>query len=76
MDGVLPLSKSFDTVGMICKTVKDTKILFDILSNNKYKQEFEFLKKIKVGFVCDFNFNQLDNFCKKKIFTQQKKATC
>ncbi len=67
MDGVLPLSKSFDTVGMICKTVKDTKILFDILSNKKYKQEFEFLKKIKVGFVYDFNFNQLDNFCKKKI---------
>ena len=68
MDGVLPLSKSFDAVGIISKTVKDTKILFDILSNKKYKQEFKFLKKIKVGFVNDFNFNQLDNYCKKKSF--------
>ena len=33
MNGVLPLSKSFDTLGTICKTVKDTKILFNILSN-------------------------------------------
>ena len=47
MNGVLPLSKSFDTVGTICKTVKDTKILFNILSNKKNNQQLDFLKKLK-----------------------------
>ena len=45
MNGVLPLSKSFDSIGTICKTVKDTKILFNILSNSKYKQQLDFKRK-------------------------------
>ena len=35
MNGVLPLSKSLDSLGTICKTVKDTKILFNIFSKKK-----------------------------------------
>ncbi|MEC8099662.1 MAG: amidase [Pseudomonadota bacterium] len=67
MNGVLPLSNSFDSLGTICKTVKDTKILFNILTNKENNQQLDFLKKIKVGFIYDFNYSQLDNYCKKKI---------
>ena len=67
MNGILPLSKSFDTVGSICKTVKDTKILFNILSNKKNNKKYDYPKKIKVGFISDFNYSQLDSYCKKEI---------
>ena len=30
--GVLPLSRSYDTVGIICKSVRDSTILYNILS--------------------------------------------
>ena len=75
VNGVLPLSKSCDTVGTICKTVKDTKILFSILSNKKNNQELDLLKRIKIGFIHDFNFNQLDNYSKKKIESLNAKIT-
>jgi aspartyl-tRNA(Asn)/glutamyl-tRNA(Gln) amidotransferase subunit A len=32
--GVLPLSKSYDTVGTICKTIRDSTILYNILSKH------------------------------------------
>ena len=67
MNGVLPLSNSCDAVGTICKTVKDTKILFSILSKKKIKHELDLTRKTKIGFVHDFNFNQLDDYSKKKI---------
>ena len=70
MNGVLPLSKSYDTVGTICKTVKDTRILFNILSNKKNNQQLDFLKKIKVGFICDFNYMQLETIAKRGITIQ------
>ena len=47
--GVLPLSTTFDTVGSICKTVKDTQILYNILSDSKKMFLFESRKKIKIG---------------------------
>ena len=57
--GVLPLSKSYDTIGTICKTVRDSTILYNILS----KDSFNFLavkQKSKIGFVTDFNFDYLE----------------
>ena len=66
-NGVLPLSSSYDTVGTICKSVKDTKILFDILSEKKNNYQPHEIKNIKLGFVTDFNFALLDNLSKNKI---------
>ena len=68
-DGVLPLSSSFDSVGTICKSVKDTKILYNILSNSKNKSllEFDQDQNIKIGHVDKLNFSFLDDLCKKKI---------
>jgi len=39
LDGVLPLASSYDTVGPLTKNVRDTSVLFSILSNQPY---FEF----------------------------------
>ena len=58
--GVLPLSRSYDTIGTICKSVRDSAILYNILS----KDNFNFSnvkKKTKIGIVTDFNFDNLEN---------------
>ena len=58
--GVLPLSKSYDTVGTICKTVRDSAMLYNILSKDNIK--FLTMKqKCKIGIVTDFNFSCLEN---------------
>ena len=57
--GVLPLSKSYDTIGIICKSVKDSIILYNILS----KKKIHFISakhKCKIGIVTDFNLCSLD----------------
>ena len=46
--GVLPLSKSYDTMGTICKTVKDSIILYNILSREKV-HFISTKKKCKIG---------------------------
>ena len=38
LDGVLPLSSSLDTVGPLTKSMKDTSLLYSILSNQPYFQ--------------------------------------
>ena len=57
--GVLPLSKSYDTVGTICKTVRDSTILYNILSKDNLNL-FRIKKKCKIGVVTDFNFSYLE----------------
>ena len=57
--GVLPLSKSYDTIGTICKTVKDSIILYNILSKGN-SNLFSVKKTCKIGIVTDFNFSCLD----------------
>ncbi len=66
-DGVVVLSKSYDTLGTICKNVKDTRILFEILYKNKNKKNSDFFKTSKIGFISDLNFEKLDNYSKSKI---------
>ena len=65
--GVLPLSTTHDSVGTICKSVKDTKILYNILSNMQNKNLRETKKNIKIGHVENMNFAFLDDLSKKKI---------
>jgi len=43
LTGVLKLCPSFDTLGPICKSVKDTQLLFDAMSNRKSQK----LKRLK-----------------------------
>ena len=59
--GVLPLSTSYDTVGIICKCIKDTQLLFSLLSNKNYCYPKLNTKEIKIAVVNDFNLNELDN---------------
>ena len=58
--GVLPLSRSYDTIGTICKSVRDSAILYNILSKDNFN--FSNVKqKTKIGIVTDFNFDNLEN---------------
>ncbi len=57
--GVLPLSKSYDTIGTICKTVKDSVILYGILSKDNLNF-FSIKDKCKIGIVSDFNLSNLE----------------
>ncbi len=66
-NGVLPLSTTFDSVGTICKSVKDTKILYNILSNSKNKFLLGTGQNIKIGHVENLNFSFLDDLSKQKI---------
>ena len=65
--GVLPLSKSFDTVGTICKSVKDTQLLFNILSNKRYNFNLDFSKNVSLASIENINFPMLDYISKSKI---------
>ena len=58
--GVLPLSVSYDTVGIICKCIKDTQLLFSLLANQDYYYPKLDTKDIKIAVVTDFNLNELD----------------
>lgn len=56
--GVLPLSPSYDTVGIIAKCIKDTQLLFSTLTNKDYSYSTIEPTKIKIAIVDDFNLNQ------------------
>ena len=52
-EGIIPLSKSYDTVGTICKNVKDSLIFYNILSEKKFN--YSLLKKRRrIASVNDF----------------------
>ena len=65
--GVIPLSITYDTVGTICKSVKDTKLLYKILSYRKSDFFLETTHRIKIGNIKNFNFDSLDDLSKTKI---------
>ncbi len=58
-EGILPLSKSYDTVGTICKSVRDSMILYSILSENNFHY-YSLKRKYKIGIVTDFNLSSLE----------------
>ena len=61
------MSKTYDSVGTICKSVKDTKILYNIISESKNEFISYDLKNIKIGCIENMNFSMLDDFSKGKI---------
>ncbi len=58
--GVLPLSKSYDTVGTISKCIKDTQIIFNILSNNNFEFPRFKSKDISVGIISDIVLDKMN----------------
>ena len=66
--GILPLSKSYDTVGIISKCVKDIQLVYDIFTkreSNHYSIEDN---KIKAMVVVDFTLEKLENKNKSKFY--------
>ncbi len=57
-DGIIPLSKSYDTVGTICKNVQDSLILYNILSEKKFNYS-SLKKRSRIAVVNDFNLPHL-----------------
>ncbi len=57
--GILHLSKSYDTLGTICKSIEDTKIFFSLLSNKKLNFSIPNIKKFRIGVIDDFIINEL-----------------
>ena len=66
-NGVLPLSITYDTVGTICKSVKDTKLLYNILSYSNRNFLLKQTQRIKIGNIKNFNFDSLDDLSKTKF---------
>ena len=72
LNGVLPLSSSLDTVGPLTKSVKDTSLLYSILSNQPYFQFTNIsLNKTRVLVVKGIPWKDCDvsikNACEKAI---------
>ncbi len=59
--GVLPLSISYDTIGTICKSIKDTQLLFSLFANKNYCYPKPKVSEIKIAVVSDFNLIDLDS---------------
>ena len=59
--GILPLSPSYDTVGIICKCVKDTQLLFNLLAEKKFYYRNCNKEKVNISIVKDFNLNDLNS---------------
>ena len=52
-EGVIPLSKSYDTIGTICKNVQDSLIFYNILSEKSFKYS-SLKKRSKIAIINDF----------------------
>ena len=59
MNGVIPLSKSNDTLGVISKCVKDARLIFQILSEKKYNFSFNQSNQVQLVLVNNFTFKRL-----------------
>ena len=54
IDGILSLARSYDTLGIVAKCVKDSQILYNILTEGSYNFARTKTKKITVCIVDDF----------------------
>lgn len=61
MDGVIPLRKSFDTVGLLTRTVEDAQLMFSALGHNTGASEaVTEMNRIRVGVARHGFFDKLD----------------
>ena len=66
--GIIPLSKTYDTVGFLTKSIKDVNLIFNILGKKKYKYEKISFKNIKAVVVKDFILDQLESKQQNKFY--------
>ncbi|MAH88794.1 MAG: hypothetical protein CMJ06_01920 [Pelagibacterales bacterium] len=60
IEGVIPLAKSYDTVGTVCKNVKDSLFFYNILSEKNFIYS-SLKKRSKIAIVNDFILPDLEN---------------
>jgi aspartyl-tRNA(Asn)/glutamyl-tRNA(Gln) amidotransferase subunit A len=60
MDGVIPLRKSFDTVGLLTHTAEDAQLMFGALASGPAHAELRPIEQIRVGVARDGFFDNLE----------------
>jgi aspartyl-tRNA(Asn)/glutamyl-tRNA(Gln) amidotransferase subunit A len=60
MDGVIPLRKSFDTLGLLTHTVEDALLTFGALASDPAHAELRPIEQIRVGVARDGFFDNLE----------------
>jgi len=60
MDGVIPLRKSFDTVGLLTRTAEDAQLMFWALASDAAHSERWPIEQIRVGVARDAFFDNLE----------------
>ena len=66
--GMLPLSKSYDTLGIISKCVKDIQLVYDIFTKRESNYYSIDNNKIKAMVVVDFTLEKLEDRHKRKFY--------
>ena len=60
MDGIIPLRKSFDTVGLLTHTAEDAQLMFGALASDLAHAELTPIEQIRVGVARDGFFDDLE----------------
>ncbi|HEX8891873.1 MAG TPA: amidase [Terriglobales bacterium] len=60
MDGIIPLRKSFDTVGLLTQTAEDAQLMFGALASDLAHAELTPIEQIRVGVARDGFFDDLE----------------
>jgi Asp-tRNA(Asn)/Glu-tRNA(Gln) amidotransferase A subunit family amidase len=60
MEGVIPLRKSFDTVGLLTHTAEDAQLVFGALASETAHAELRPIEQIRLGVARDGFFNNLE----------------
>ena len=67
MDGVIPLRKSFDTVGLLTHTAEDAQLMFGALASGPAHAALRPIEQIRVGVARDGFFDKLEPDIAKRI---------
>ena len=67
MDGVIPLRKSFDTVGLLTHTAEDAQLMFGALASGPAHAALRPIEQIRVGVARDGFFDNLEPDIAKRI---------
>ncbi|HEX8801945.1 MAG TPA: amidase, partial [Terriglobales bacterium] len=60
MDGIIPLRKSFDTIGLLTHTAEDAQLMFGALASDLAHAELTPIEQIRVGVARDGFFDDLE----------------
>jgi aspartyl-tRNA(Asn)/glutamyl-tRNA(Gln) amidotransferase subunit A len=60
MDGIIPLRKSFDTVGLLTRTAEDARLMFDLLTRDSAHTELTPIDHVRAGVAREGFFDNLE----------------